>query len=766
MSDLDEKENQDNSSEENANEIENLTKKKKQKNKENYDNQEDDYNSEEDDNYNGEEEPKQKRSLIGNKRNRQAKKNKKKGKNRLSLIEKEAEEDSNEEESYGEGELNEEEAKVAMDQALKQTSKRFYKLTDQNEDEFMEHIKQREEEQKEEKMEENIYSRPTSQDPKIWLVKCRIGEEKEVMENLYHKYFYFRDEKDKDKEKKKDKVKIYSVTSFENLKGKIFVEAFTERDVLFAIEDMSNVNKNSIQLVPVHERPKIFEYDQAPKSKIYKNQLVRIKGGNYDGDLAKVVYIEDPVNKIHVALVPRIIDNLNGKKGFNVAPFGNKKSFKPRQKLFDKKLMPTDDYDKIKTESLTYGETIKFKNLRFMDGLLIKTIRRAMLQTENVSPKEDELEKIGCIIDEDGVYTDKITKEKLTVANKANIKFKKGDFVKIVSEEDDEYNGQEGRVIETETGENIKIEIVFKDMKIPYSIPKNELVLVKHNFKNGDLVYAKFGSNKGRNGRIIQILENDIVTVYDDITQTKFEAKNSDLIFSEDMELDNEENEMFKIGDLVQIKNSNIVCYIIESTKFVIKVVTITNDIKKLSVREVNKINLSKRITCIDAKGNPIDITNTVKVINGQYKGIKGVIKKIYGKYVFLENYDFARTNGIFCEIKVNLELLGSELLLESSEKGRVNHRRIPNNIKDLQGKIIHIIKGSWKGYNGILLDGNDKSAKVELIAKQKTIEIPHDYVEEGDVNSAKDNDEGVSFNNNHGVMKTPAYYENKDKWE
>ena len=636
MSDLDEKENQDNSSEENANEIENLTKKKKQKNKENYDNQEDDYNSEEDDNYNGEEEPKQKRSLIGNKRNRQAKKNKKKGKNRLSLIEKEAEEDSNEEESYGEGELNEEEAKVAMDQALKQTSKRFYKLTDQNEDEFMEHIKQREEEQKEEKMEENIYSRPTSQDPKIWLVKCRIGEEKEVMENLYHKYFYFRDEKDKDKEKKKDKVKIYSVTSFENLKGKIFVEAFTERDVLFAIEDMSNVNKNSIQLVPVHERPKIFEYDQAPKSKIYKNQLVRIKGGNYDGDLAKVVYIEDPVNKIHVALVPRIIDNLNGKKGFNVAPFGNKKSFKPRQKLFDKKLMSTDDYDKIKTESLTYGETIKFKNLRFMDGLLIKTIRRAMLETENVSPKEDELEKIGCIIDEDGVYTDKITKEKLTVANKANIKFKKGDFVKIVSEEDDEYNGQEGRVIETETGENIKIEIVFKDMKIPYSIPKNELVLVKHNFKNGDLVYAKFGSNKGRNGRIIQILENDIVTVYDDITQTKFEAKNSDLIFSEDMELDNEENEMFKIGDLVQIKNSNIVCYIIESTKFVIKVVTITNDIKKLSVREVNKINLSKRITCIDAKGNPIDITNTVKVINGQYKGIKGVIKKIYGKYVFL----------------------------------------------------------------------------------------------------------------------------------
>jgi transcription elongation factor len=389
-----------------------------------------------------------------------------------------------------------------------------------------------------------------------------------------------------------------------------------------------------------------------------------------------------------------------------------------------------------------------------------------MIDTENVSPKEEELQKIGCITDENGLLTDKTTNETLKVANKSNVIFKKGDHVKIVSSTESHLNDLPGVVLESEKGNKVKVEIDFKDVKGQFSFPKHELVLVKHDFKNGNLVYAKYGANKGRSGMIIQVLDNGTITVYDSITKNKFEAKNTDLIFSEDMELDNEENEMFKIGELVKIKNSHMACYIIESTKFIIKVVTITNEVKKISVRDVDKINLGKRITCIDGKGNPLDLENSVKVISGQYKGYKAVIKSIYGKYVFLLNHEFIRTNGIFCEIKENLELLGSELLLESSDKGRVNHRRVPNHIRDLFGKIVHITKGNWKGYNGILVNSNDKNAMIELIAKQKTIEIPFEYFVKGDVNSAKDNaSENVQFNN-HGFLKTPAYYENQNMME
>ena len=768
MSDEDEKDKIENDSEEENNEIEKLSKKNNLKNNENLDNQEESqYNSEEDENYIDEKKPKKEtKKFLGNKRKSAPlkKKKKKKARNKNMFIDREAEEDENDDESVYEagGELTKEQQKEEMEKAMKQTSTRFQKLTDQNQEEYLEHIEQLEKEQKDDINEENMYIRPTSADPKIWLVKCKFGDEKEIMENLYHKYFYFKDNKND----KKERVKIYSVASFDNLKGKIFIEAYTERDVLFAVQGMSNVYQNSIQLVPINERAQIFEYDQVPKSKIFPNQLVRIKGGNYDGDLAKVISIEDPVNKIHVALVPRIFDNLKGKTGYNVAPFSKSKTFsRPRKLLFDKKLISNEELDHIKDLHEYDGDVVKYRNFKFMDGLLIKAVRRVNLETENVSPKEDELQKIGCYIDENDVYIDKNTKKKLTVANKINVRYKKGDIVKIVSEKDDEYNGQEGIVVKEEPGNNVLIELKLGNEIIPYSIPKNELVLVKHDFKNGDLVFAKFGTNKGRSGMIIQILENGTITIYDDITKTKFEAQNNELIFREDMEFDNEENEMFKIGELVKLKNSRVVCYIIESTKFIIKVVTNTNEVKKISVREVDIINLPKKKPCIDGKGNPLDIDNTVKVINGHYKGYKGVIKNIFNQFIFLLNNDFARTNGIFCEIKENLELLGSELLLETSGKGRINRRRIPNYIKDLMGKIVHVEKGNWKGYNGLLVGGNDKNVKLELIAKQKVVEIPFDYIKAGDVNSVDNTNESVSFNN-QGFMKTPAYYIDKEKWE
>jgi hypothetical protein len=92
-------------------------------------------------------------------------------------------------------------------------------------------------------------------------------------------------------------------------------------------------------------------------------------------------------------------------------------------------------------------------------------------------------------------------------------------------------------------------------------------------------------------------MDDNNVTIYDEITQTKFIAKNSDLILSNNMTFDDEENSMFKIGDLVHIKNSNIICYIIDSNKFILKVVTTRNEIKKISVREAEKINVNKQIT-------------------------------------------------------------------------------------------------------------------------------------------------------------------------
>ena len=732
-----------------------MNEKKSRKQKENYSNEEDgDYKSEEDEDFDYEEAKKQKKKkLVGNKRKRDIKK-KKKAKKEKSAKSKflldEAEEDE-EEESYGGGEITKEQQEKIYknydEKHFKEKNKQV-KITDENEEAIAKRYDEKViEEEEEEDYLDNLDKRPTSNDPKLWLVKCKIGDEKEILANLYHKYFYF---KSKDA---KDRVKIFSIISYDNLKGKIFIEAFSERDVLYAISGMSNVNPNSVQIIPINERMQIFEFDKYQKVDISTNQLVRIKHGNYEGDLAKVVYIEDPINKIYISLIPRIYESAKDKNEFNVAAFSKQRSsLRPRQKLFNKKIKNTSE---MITTHEVYGECTKCGKYKFKDGLLIRPVRISSLETENIYPKEEELQKLGCYKDENGIYRDK-DEQQLIISNKKinNIKYKEGDNIRFLNEE---YKDLVGTVISQE-GNKIIAKIDNKEMRGNYEF-KVDMITIS--FKPGDIVYAKSGANKGKNGIVIKYLEDNSYVIYDEITQTKFTAKNTDLILSTEMKFNDEENPTFKIGDLVRIKNSNILCYIIESTKFILKVVTTGNDVKKISVRDVEKINLNKRTTYIDGKGNPIAPENVVKATNGQFKGNKGTIKCIFKKYVFLHNNDFIRTNGIFCEIKDNLELLGSELLAENTEKGKVNQRRVPNDIKELLGKTVHVVEGKWKGYNGILIDANDKSIKLELSAKQKTIELPFSYIKEGDVNSAKDN-EGLSLTPNSLSMKTPAYYLNE----
>ena len=54
------------------------------------------------------------------------------------------------------------------------------------------------------------------------------------------------------------------------------------------------------------------------------------------------------------------------------------------------------------------------------------------MQKKDIFVSDEELEKIGCFKDEKGVYTDKNSKSLLKVANKSNVRFKKGDVVKAV----------------------------------------------------------------------------------------------------------------------------------------------------------------------------------------------------------------------------------------------------------------------------------------------------------------------------------------------
>merc|ERR1719233_215418 len=88
---------------------------------------------------------------------------------------------------------------------------------------------------------------PEVKDPNLWMVKCRIGEEKVTVLQLMRKMiaYQFEDEP----------LQIRSVVAPEHVKGYIYVEAFKQTHVKAAIDGISNLRMGSWsqQMVPIKE---------------------------------------------------------------------------------------------------------------------------------------------------------------------------------------------------------------------------------------------------------------------------------------------------------------------------------------------------------------------------------------------------------------------------------------------------------------------------------------------------------------------------------
>jgi transcription elongation factor len=152
-----------------------------------------------------------------------------------------------------------------------------------------------------------------------------------------------------------------------------------------------------------------------------------------------------------------------------------------------------------------------------------------------------------------------------------------------------------------------------------------------------------------------------------------------------------------------------------------------------------------------------------VKIINGIYKGKKGVIKNIFKNYAFLYNQDFVSTNGIFVDKTENLEILGSELLNDYyTSGGKVNYRKAPESLTRNLGNLVRVIAGNWKGYIGILKKANDKMVSVELTSKNKIITLDLNSIQLIDNEGQKREDiynNSFSTPRSNFANKTPAYY-------
>ena len=133
--------------------------------------------------------------------------------------------------------------------------------------------------------EEALYNRqPRVTNPKLWLVKCKMGKEKQNVQTLMNKYFY---------NEKQYNLKIFSVFSINALKGYFYIEAFREANVREAIAGISTIRQDSIKIVPFEEMTQVLSFDKLKKEEIKKKGQKKEKE-----DVVKVMYLKGERIKI------------------------------------------------------------------------------------------------------------------------------------------------------------------------------------------------------------------------------------------------------------------------------------------------------------------------------------------------------------------------------------------------------------------------------------------------------------------------------------
>ncbi|XP_078170913.1 kow domain-containing transcription factor 1 isoform X2 [Carex rostrata] len=136
-----------------------------------------------------------------------------------------------------------------------------------------------------------------TKDPTIWRLKCGVGRERQVAFCFMQKYVEFHN--------RGNKLQIYSAFALDHVKGYVYVEADKACDVTEACKGFCNVYVTRINAVPASEVPHLLAVRSKP-SVVSEGDWVRLKSGNYKGDIAQVASVHDERKKVLIKLIPRI----------------------------------------------------------------------------------------------------------------------------------------------------------------------------------------------------------------------------------------------------------------------------------------------------------------------------------------------------------------------------------------------------------------------------------------------------------------------------
>ncbi|XP_015380176.1 PREDICTED: transcription elongation factor SPT5-like isoform X2 [Diuraphis noxia] len=578
---------------------------------------------------------------------------------------------------------------------------------------------------------------PGVKDPNLWMVKCRVGDEKNTAILLMRKFFAY--------QFTEDPLKIKSIVSPEGLKGYIYIESYKQTHVKSAIENVSSLKMGfwKQQMVPIKEMTdvlKVVNVQTGLKSK----QWVRLKKGIYKDDIAQIDYVDLAQNQVHLKLIPRIdYTRPRGALRISMDPEALKRKKKrcPVAKLFDPEAIKA-----IGGEVTSDGDFLIFEGNRYSHkGFLYKNFYMNAIITEGVKPTLIELEKFESV--PEGLDIE------LTPSNKDNLANSQilcsGDNVEVCA---GELINLQGKVLSTD-GDTVLIMPKHENLNMPLEFMSNEL---RKYFKQGDHVKVVGGRFEGDTGLIVRVEQNRIV-LFSDVTMHELEVLPRDLQLCTDTASGVDSLGQFQWGDLVQIDPQNVgVIVRIEREKM--HILNLAGKLVEARPQSLNKKKEHKNTIGIDGLGSSIQRNEIVKVIDGPHTGLHGEIKHLYRHFAFLYSRLMTDNGGIFvCRLR-HIALAGNSKNRITTQNGCSSpqsmspwrstfghlsgHTKVSLGIgketfvgtggrfggvqrdTGLIGQTIRIIVGPYKGDVGIVKDATECTARVELHSSCQTISV------------------------------------------
>lgn len=580
---------------------------------------------------------------------------------------------------------------------------------------------------------------PSVKDPRIWVVKCRIGEEKSAVLKLLRKTLALQDTN--------NPVQIKSCFVKEGFKGFVYIEAFKKSHVLTAIDDISGLNRYGLKMVPIEEMPdclKVIKRSSGLKSGTY----VRMLRTKYKDDLAQVDLVDVLQKRVYLKLVPRIdyLKKRGALKDKDDGPLVRK--MRPQPQLFN-----VERIRELGGEVTTDGDFYSFEGDHYREGFLYKWFPLDAIKFDNVEPK---LEEVEMLIETKADLKNKLDSVKIPALL---AKFVPGDAV-VVTE--GELMNLRGRVKSCD-GKKVLIAPDHEDLKDPLTFDVGEL---KKFFKVGDHVKVTHGKYKDETGFIVRVEKNAIVFVSDStLDEIKVLPRFAEI--SSNIASGVAAGGNFRHLDLVLLDQHTVGC-IIRTAKDYVDVLSMHGKVLQLKPQAIRGRKDSRFAQALDKENNSLHVKDMVKIVEGSYaladdeEFQQGEIVHLYRSYAFVQLRNRLENGGIIVCKPRHLRLVGGKdtpawplsnrVISAPDRTPESNYRSSPASTRSIMqrnspqiyglsshdiwstqkvrrdnqliGKNVRIIQGPLKGYFGIVKDSTDLTARVELHTNCKTVSV------------------------------------------